>query len=159
MGLLRSATGKVGCLPLMRNSSLVTVGCAGSSLMGPAPLAGCLSPALTASQLTPPLAEKLGGAAAPSADENATTAERRPKVADNDGNLDMVFSLGSWFRNPACSPVESERTHRRNRKCCFRRRAIPACPPPPWPRPPRRRQTRPSLSWGSGGNSTPMASP
>ena len=34
------ATAVVGCLPVARNSSLETCGCAGSPITGPAPLAG-----------------------------------------------------------------------------------------------------------------------
>src|SRR5215831_16946100 len=61
MGLLRSATGKVGCLPLTRKSSLEIVGCLGSSRKGPGPLAGGLNPPGAASQLTCGLGEKSGG--------------------------------------------------------------------------------------------------
>src|SRR5215213_8003342 len=40
MGLLRSATRSVGCLPVTRNSSFETYGRAGSCMTGPGPLGG-----------------------------------------------------------------------------------------------------------------------
>src|SRR5262245_54700234 len=61
MGLLRSATCWVGCLPDTRNSSFGTYGCAGSCCTGPAPLAGGMNMRLYAYHPTLGLGAKLGG--------------------------------------------------------------------------------------------------
>src|SRR5215467_3036903 len=61
MGLLRSATCWVGCLPDTRNSSFGTYGCAGSCCTGPAPLAGGMNMRLYAYHATLGLDAKLGG--------------------------------------------------------------------------------------------------
>src|ERR1700686_2160010 len=84
MGLPRSATGNVGSFPLMRKSSLVTVGWFGSSLTGPAPLAGGLNPPCMAIQLTAGLGEKSGGGAgdAPSAAPTQTKPAKTPTQPD-----------------------------------------------------------------------------
>src|SRR5436309_12369478 len=63
MGLLRSATRWVGCLPVTRNSSFGTYGCAGSCITGPAPLAGGMNRRLYAYHPTLALGAKLGGSA------------------------------------------------------------------------------------------------
>src|SRR5258707_8213668 len=91
MGLVRSATGKVGCFPLMRKSSFVTVGWAGSSLRGPAPFAGGLNPALTASQLTLALEEKLGGDAVGAA--SAAPAQRTPAKTPTQPDIRFAADL------------------------------------------------------------------
>src|SRR5258708_6449795 len=61
MGLLRSATRSVGCLPVTRNSSFETYGRAGSCCRGPAPLAGGMKMRLYAYHPTLELGAKLGG--------------------------------------------------------------------------------------------------
>src|SRR5258705_12505345 len=91
MGLERSATGKVGCFPVTRNSLLLIVGWAGSSATGPAPLKGGFNPPKTTTQPTLGLGEKLGGDAAPSAGENAAPTQSKPMVTDNE-TLDMATS-------------------------------------------------------------------
>src|SRR6266446_1581166 len=48
IGLLRSATRSVGCLPVTRNSSFETYGRAGSCCTGPAPRAGVINKRLYA---------------------------------------------------------------------------------------------------------------
>src|ERR1700751_4778778 len=63
IGLLRSASRWVGCLPVTRNSSFGTYGCAGSCRTGPAPLAGGMSRRLCANQPILGLSAKLGGSA------------------------------------------------------------------------------------------------
>src|SRR5437588_7113430 len=63
MGLLRSATCWVGCLPVTRNSSFETYGCAGSCCTGPAPLAGGMNKRLYAYHPILGLCAKLGGSA------------------------------------------------------------------------------------------------
>src|ERR1700739_4011569 len=63
MKLLRSASWAVGCLPVTRNSSFETYGCAGSCCTGPAPLAGGMNRRLYAYHPTSRLGAKLGGAA------------------------------------------------------------------------------------------------
>src|SRR6266404_7073709 len=62
MGLLRSATRWVGCLPVTRNSSFETYGCAGSCCMGPTPLAGGMNMRLYAYHPIFGSGAKLGGA-------------------------------------------------------------------------------------------------
>src|SRR6266851_4652915 len=91
MGLERSATGNVGCLPVMRNSLLLIVGWAGSSATGPAPLNGGFNPPKTTTQPTLGLGEKLGGDAAPSAGESAAPTQSNPMLTDKE-NLDMETS-------------------------------------------------------------------
>src|SRR5258706_7779395 len=80
IGLLRSAMGNVGCLPVRRKSSLVTRGWAGSSVMGPAPRGGGMNCPPSAIHPTLLLGENSGtAAAAPEADQNvAAQAQRRP---------------------------------------------------------------------------------
>src|SRR5436190_23964094 len=62
MGLSRSASCCVGCLPVARNSSFETYGCAGSCCTGPAPLAGGMNMRLYAYHPTLGLGAKSGGA-------------------------------------------------------------------------------------------------
>src|ERR1035438_6914882 len=62
IGLLRSATRWVGCLPVTRNSSFETYGRAGSCTTGPGPLAGGMNKRLYAYQPTLGSGAKLGGA-------------------------------------------------------------------------------------------------
>src|SRR5258708_40263750 len=59
MGLLRSATRWVGCLPVTRNSSLETYGRLESCTTGPGPLAGGMNKRLYAYH--PTLELRLGG--------------------------------------------------------------------------------------------------
>src|SRR5215510_1847917 len=61
IGLLRSATGWVGCRPVTRNSSLVTCGRVGSCSTGPGPLAGGIHAREYANQLVLAVGAKLGG--------------------------------------------------------------------------------------------------
>src|ERR1700716_3099224 len=88
MGLERSATGKVGCLPVRRNSLLLIVGWAGSSATGPAPLKGGFNPPKTTTQPTLGLGEKLGGDAAPSAGMNEAPTQSKPMLTEKE-TLDM----------------------------------------------------------------------
>src|SRR5580700_1843039 len=62
IGLLRSATCSVGCLPDTRNSSFETYGRAGSCSTGPAPCAGAINNRLYEYQPIFRLGAKLGGA-------------------------------------------------------------------------------------------------
>src|SRR5260370_8450035 len=62
MGLLRSARCWVGCLPVTRDASFETYGCAGSCCMGPAPLGGGMNMRLYAYQPIFRSGAKLGGA-------------------------------------------------------------------------------------------------
>src|SRR5229473_48273 len=91
MGLERSATGNVGCLPVMRNSLLLIVGWAGSSATGPAPLKGGFNPPNMTTQPTLGLGEKLGGDAAPSTGVDITPAQSTPMVTEKE-NLDVATS-------------------------------------------------------------------
>src|SRR5216684_6492615 len=59
--LLRSANCSVGCLPVTRNSSFETYGCAGSCCTGPAPLAGGMNWRSYAYHPTLASGAKLGG--------------------------------------------------------------------------------------------------
>src|SRR5258706_3099528 len=97
MGLERSATGNVGCLPVMRNSLLLIVGWAGSSATGPAPLKGGFNPPNMTTQPTLGLGEKLGGDAAPSTGVDASPRENKPMVTDRE-NLDMENSAAFLSR-------------------------------------------------------------
>src|ERR1700730_12743323 len=69
IGLLRSASCAVGCLPVTRNSSFETYGCAGSCCTGPAPLAGRMNMRLYAYHPTLGLGAKLGGAPSATAEK------------------------------------------------------------------------------------------
>src|SRR5215467_9333669 len=60
MGVLRSASCSVGCLPVTRNSSFETNGCAGSCCTGPAPFAGGMNMRLYAYHPILALGAKLG---------------------------------------------------------------------------------------------------
>src|SRR5271170_149879 len=62
IGLLRSASCAVGCVPVTRNSSFETYGCAGSCCTGTAPLAGGMNMRLYAYHPTLGSDAKLGGA-------------------------------------------------------------------------------------------------
>src|SRR3979409_1185405 len=88
MGLERSATGNVGCFPVMRYSLLLIVGWAGSSATGPAPLKGGFNPPKTLTQPTLGLGAKLGGDSAPSPGVTAGSTQSNPMVTDKE-NLDM----------------------------------------------------------------------
>src|ERR1700686_2272927 len=61
IGALGSPMGKVGCLPVARNSSLETCGCAGSCSTGPAPLAGGMNSRLYANHPALGLGVNTGG--------------------------------------------------------------------------------------------------
>src|SRR5215469_14932406 len=63
MGLLRSASDWVGCLPVTRYSSLVTCGRDGSCRTGPGPLAGGMNVRLKEYQPISGLGAKFGGSA------------------------------------------------------------------------------------------------
>src|SRR6266567_5916708 len=104
MGLERSATGKVGCLPVMRNSLLLIVGWAGSSATGPAPLKGGFNPPNMTTQPTLGLGEKLGGDAAPSRGVDVTPSESKPMVTDRE-NLDMATSPAWVSRTDLAEPA------------------------------------------------------
>src|SRR5438552_18711829 len=62
-GSLRSATRWRGCLPVTRNSSFGTYGCAGTCITGPAPLAGGMNRRLYAYHPTLAMGATLGGSA------------------------------------------------------------------------------------------------
>src|SRR5882762_5081984 len=91
MGLLKSATGKVGCFPVSRKSLLVIVGWAGSSATGPAPLAGGFNPPGCETQPTPALGEKFGGDCAPSTGESAALRQSKP-ITENEENVDIAVT-------------------------------------------------------------------
>src|SRR5262245_29384131 len=81
--------GRVGCRPVRRNWLLSIVGWAGSSMTGPAPVAGGLSPPRMATQPTLEFGEKAGGDSALSAGETAAPISNTPKVPDNKEKLDI----------------------------------------------------------------------
>src|SRR5438067_1131622 len=64
MGALASPIGNVACLPVARNSSFETSGCARSCGTGPGPLAGGMNTRAKAYQPAFALGAKSGGAAA-----------------------------------------------------------------------------------------------
>src|SRR5580765_6874693 len=92
MGLLRSATGKVGCFPVKRNSLLDICGCRGSSTTGPAPLFGGFKPPGSETQPTLGLGAKLGGAISAESPGKTSAVERSVEIATRI-RLDIGSSL------------------------------------------------------------------
>src|SRR6266567_6539063 len=87
MGLFKSATGSVGCLPVSRNSSLLTWGRAGSCTTGPAPEGGGMNMVERVSHATPGLGAKAFGKgtaasapAAPASDKGPAATHKRLKT-------------------------------------------------------------------------------
>src|SRR5260370_28648807 len=108
IGLLRSATGNVCCLPVRRKSSFVTRGCAGSSVMGPGPLGGRMNCPPSAIQPTLLLGENSGtAAAAPETDQNvAAQAQKRPvKATPMPPGIWVAASLDIGYRTRSELPT------------------------------------------------------
>src|SRR5882757_5635878 len=75
IGLRRSASGRAGCLPVARKSSLVILGCAGSMLTGPGPLGGGKKSCPFETQPVPLSGAKLGTLRSLAAEAGHTAAE------------------------------------------------------------------------------------
>src|SRR5512146_1680311 len=89
MGLVRSASGRAGCLPVARNSSLLIRGCAGSAVTGPGPLGGGRKSAPVETQPVPLSGAKSGGVLAAKAGASAAMAQAKAVNAMPVNRLDM----------------------------------------------------------------------
>src|SRR5439155_18873975 len=100
------ATCWVGCLPVTRNSSFETYGCAGSCCTGPAPLAGGMNKRLYAYHPILGLCAKLGGSAIAEKlklPARQTTPARTPTVKDP-ACLDIGSSSGTSLSRESARP-------------------------------------------------------
>src|SRR5438105_13776035 len=100
IGLLRSATGKVGCAPLARNSSFPTRGCSGSSPTGPGPADGMIQVGAKATQPTVAFGANCGtsacGAAA-NAPAEQQNAQKNPAVSAREKLTPVIEDLRKEF--------------------------------------------------------------
>src|SRR4029453_5588192 len=95
MGLLRSATVWVGCLPDTRNSSFGTYGCARSCWTGPGPLAGGMNMRLYAYHATLGLGAKLGGVPSAAAEKLKLPARYIAPARAPRGKFPACLAIGS----------------------------------------------------------------
>src|ERR1700704_5858883 len=93
MGLLGSPTAIVGCLPVLRNSSLVTWGRAGSRATGPGPDGGCVYSAITEIQPTLALGAKPVGIAVAVGEVVAPEQSKLAKTRTEQSMTDFAIAI------------------------------------------------------------------
>ena len=121
MGLFRSATRSVGCLPVTRNSSFETYGRAGSCSTGPGPLAGGMNKRLYAYQPTFGLGAKLGGAAPCAiAEKFGLTHFINPDEVGRDKVVQAIVDLTGGGADFSFECIGNVQTMRQALECCHR---------------------------------------
>src|SRR5882762_3487119 len=114
IGLLSSASGRAGCLPVARKSSLLIRGCAGSTPTGPGPLGGAKKSAPLETQPVPLSGAKFGTLRSSAADAGdsaaiaqALSARQQPAMRFLALSADELFAIANSPQTPRCFPPEA----------------------------------------------------